>query len=86
MKEIFLMIVKFHLILSSYLILYFMLYAIHKLGFRQFLKDLIHDKYMFGIILIFLFVPVQVVFIAMRQAGKDIKNVFDRIGEVMEDE
>lgn len=86
MKDIVLMIVKFHLVLSIYLILYFMLYAIHKLGFRQFWKDLRHDKYMFGIILIFLFVPVQVVFISMRQAGKDIENVFDRIGKVMEDE
>ena len=54
MKEIVLMIVKLHLVLSFYLISYLVVCGICKLGFKRFWKDIKHDKYLWGIILIFL--------------------------------
>ena len=86
MKDIVLMIVKFHLVLSIYLISYLVVCGISKLGFKQFLKDIKHDKYLWGIILIFLISPMQIMLIAIGQAGANIQKVCKKAQEYAKSE
>lgn len=86
MKEIVLMIVKFHLFLSIYLISYFVVCGFYKLGFKRFLKDIKHDKYFWGIILIFLISPMQIMLIAIGQASASIKKACKKAQEYAKNE
>jgi multisubunit Na+/H+ antiporter MnhG subunit len=86
MKDIVLMIVKFNLVLSIYLISYLVVCGIHKLGFKRFWKDIKHDKYLWGIILIFLISPMQIMLIAIGQASANIRKACKKAQEYAKNE
>lgn len=79
MTDFVLLIIKVHLILSTFLILQIWVNIIRKLR-KSIFKDFF-DKHMIYVHLIMLLMPYQVVLLSFAQANKSICEVLDKLKE-----
>ena len=82
MKDILILVIRIHLILSSSLIITLFLVGIKKLGFRRFFREL-KDHYFWYVIVVFLTAPYQVILIGVGQVGKKAAETVDKIKHIM---
>lgn len=78
MKDLLMLVIKIHLILSFSLIITLFLVGIKKLGFRRFFRELKDDNFWY-IIVVFLISPYMAILIGVGQIGKKAAETIDKI-------
>lgn len=82
MKDLLILVIRIHLILSSSLIITLFLVGIKKLGVRRFFRELKDDNFWY-VIVVFLTSPYQVILIGVGQIGKKTAEIIDKIKHIM---
>lgn len=82
MKDLLILVIRIHLILSFSLIITLFFVGIKKLGFRRFFREL-KDEYIWYIIVVFLTSPYKVILIGVGQIGKKVAESIDKIKHIM---
>ena len=85
MKDMLMLVIEIHLILSFSLIITLFFLGIKNLGFKRFFREL-KDKYFWYIVVVFLTTPYQVILIGIGQTGKIIAEVTDKLKDMMKSE
>ena len=83
MKDMFILIVKIHLILSFSLILTLLIIGVKKLGFKKFLQDTKSDIYFWFILFEFLICPYRVVLISFAEACQKYIKTCNKIKKLL---
>mgnify|MGYP005612953495 CR=1 FL=1 len=82
MKDLLMLAIKIHLILSFSLIFTLFLIGIKKFGFRRFFRELKDDNFWY-VIVVFLTSPYKVILIGVGQVGKKTAEIIDKIKHTM---
>ena len=82
MKDLLMLVIRIHLILSFSLIITLFLVGIKKLGFRRFFREFKDDNFWY-VIVVFLTSPYKVILICVGQAGKKVAQTIDKIKHTM---
>lgn len=82
MKDLLMLVIKIHLILSFSLIITLFLVGIKKLGFGRFFRELRDVNFLY-IIVVFLTMPYHVILIGLGQVGKKTAEIIDKIEDIM---
>lgn len=81
MKDMLMLVIKIHLILSFSLIITLFFLGIKKLGFKRFFREL-KDKYFWYIVVVFLTTPYHVILIGVVQIGKKVSEIIDKMKDI----
>lgn len=82
MKDLLMLVIRIHLILSFSLIITLFFVGIKKLGFRRFFRELKDDD-LWYVIVMFLASPYMVILIGVGQIGKKVAETVDKIKHIM---
>ncbi|MBR7145673.1 MAG: hypothetical protein IKD10_12125 [Lentisphaeria bacterium] len=82
MKDIIILAIKIHLLLSLNLTFLLLFLSIQKLGFKQTLKDLLHDENLWYVLVVFVVSPYLVILLGFCQTGKKANEILAKVKEI----
>lgn len=82
MKDIIILAIKIHLLLSLNLTFLLLFLSIQNLGFRRTLKDLLHDDNLWYVLVLFVVNPYLVILFGFCQTGKKANEILAKVKEI----